>query len=211
MSDEIIIRNTTKNDASSIVKLQNETFFDLPEHARWKKEHIFAHVDKFPQGQFCAISNNEIVGSCSSFLTLRSIILKPHTWIEACGDFYFKNHIVSGDILYDADISVHPDFQRMGIANSMNDARKMLVSKLSIRSFFSGSRLSNYGKYSDQFTPDEYAQKVIDNSISDRVLSFHLSCDFKFVKLLPNYLDDLNSKNNGVLVEWINPNYKNNP
>jgi len=210
MSDEILIRNTTKNDAFSIVKLQNETFSDLPEHARWREDHVLAHIEKFPLGQFCAVSDNKIIGSCSSFLSLHSIISKNHTWIEACGDFYFKNHLLSGDVLYDADISVHSDFQRMGIANSMNDARKILVKKLGLRSFFSGSRLSNYGNYCEKLSPENYAQNVVAGKIRDPVLSFHLSCGFKFVKILPNYLDDVNSKNNGVLVEWANPDYKHN-
>ena len=205
----MLIRNTTPNDASFIAKLQKESFSDLAEHTRWNQDHILAHIAIFPLGQFCAVYNGKIIGSCSSFLTKLSPEHKTHTWLEICGDFKFKNHLNDGDTLYDADISVHPDFQRFGIAKSMNELRKTLVKKLNLYRFLSGSRLYNYCNYSEIMNPDEYAKKVVANELSDPVLSFHLSCGFNFVKILPNYLDDVHSLNNGVLVEWINTDYDN--
>jgi len=207
MVDDIIIRNTTKNDVTDIVKLQKETFSDLPEHSIWKEEHIISHLRLFSLGQFCAIHKGNIVGSCSSFLTKFSPDHKMHTWLEACGDFKFKNHYDGGDTLYDADISVHPKFQRFGIAKSMNELRKKLIRKLNLRRILSGSRVSNYHKYSTIMTVDKYIEKVVSKELTDPVLTFHLACGFNFVKILPNYLDDVNSLNNGVMMEWLNPNH----
>jgi hypothetical protein len=53
----------------------------------------------------------------------------------------------------------------------------------------------------------EYAEKVIKGELRDLVLSFELENGFKFIKILPNYLNDIRSLNNASFIEWINPNY----
>jgi hypothetical protein len=50
----------------------------------------------------------------------------------------------------------------------------------------------------------EYAQKVITRELRDPVLSFELDNEFKFIKILPNYLDDVRSLNYASFIEWIN-------
>ncbi|MFY9964215.1 MAG: hypothetical protein WBL44_02090 [Nitrososphaeraceae archaeon] len=39
----------------------------------------------------------------------------------------------------------------------------------------------------------EYANKVINGELHDPVLSFELDNGFKFIKVLPEYLDDIRS------------------
>ena len=51
----------------------------------------------------------------------------------------------------------------------------------------------------------EYAQKVIRRELRDPVLSFELNNEFKFIKILPNYLDDVRSLNYASFIEWVNP------
>jgi len=53
----------------------------------------------------------------------------------------------------------------------------------------------------------EYAEKVIKGELRDLVLSFELENGFKFIKILPNYLNDIRSLNNASFIEWINPSY----
>jgi len=40
------------------------------------------------------------------------------------------------------------------------------------------------------------------------VLTFQLKNDFKFIKILPNYIKDSRSLNYATFIEWINPYYK---
>ena len=47
----------------------------------------------------------------------------------------------------------------------------------------------------------EYAQKVIRGEFRDPVLSFELNNGFKFIKILPNYLDDVRSLNYASFIE----------
>jgi hypothetical protein len=50
----------------------------------------------------------------------------------------------------------------------------------------------------------EYAQKVIKGELRDPVLSFELANAFNFIKILPNYLDDIRSLNYASFIEWLN-------
>ncbi|HEY6536500.1 MAG TPA: hypothetical protein VIY08_11995, partial [Candidatus Nitrosocosmicus sp.] len=72
-----------------------------------------------------------------------------------------------------------------------------------------GGRLYNYCEYSEKISPEEYVQKVISKKISDPVLTFQLRNDFKFIKILANYIKDGRSLDYATFIEWINPYYKN--
>ena len=87
------------------------------------------------------------------------------------------------------------------------DKRKDLVIKSNLRRMISGGRLFNYCEHADNMSALEYAEKVIKGELRDLVLSFELENGFKFIKILPNYLNDIRSLNNASFIEWINPNY----
>jgi hypothetical protein len=90
-------------------------------------------------------------------------------------------------------------------------ARKELVARLNKRRMIGGGRLFNYCEYADRMSALEYAQKVIREELRDPVLSFELDNGFKFIKILPNYLNDVRSLNCASFIEWINPKYHHNP
>ena len=52
----------------------------------------------------------------------------------------------------------------------------------------------------------EYAQRVIKGEFNP-VLSVELDNGFKFIKILPNYLNDIRSLNYASFIEWLNPRY----
>ena len=45
--------------------------------------------------------------------------------------------------------------------------------------------------------------RVIGGEFKDPVLSFELENGFKFIKILPNYLDDVRSLNYAGFIEWL--------
>jgi GNAT superfamily N-acetyltransferase len=209
--EKITVRNTLASDTKKIEELQKTSFPDLTETSLWKKEHIDNHLRIFPEGQLCVEYDGQVVGSSSSFITQLPSEYHSHTWLDVCGDFSFKNHNPNGDTLYGADMSVHPKFQKLGIATKMIELRKQLVIRLNLRRILSGSRINGYANYSDVLSPSEYVKKVEYGNIVDPVLSFHLKNELKFIKILPNYLNDKSSNNYGVLVEWKHPKFLKNP
>jgi len=105
-------------------------------------------------------------------------------------------------------ISTHPKVRHEGIGTMLYDARKDLVKRLNLRRMISGGRLFNYCEHANIMSPLEFAEKVIKRELHDPVLSFELDNEFKFIKILPNYLDDVRSLNNASFIEWLNPEYQ---
>lgn len=179
----------------------------LKEGSVWKEAELQKHIEVFPEGQFCAEYNNTIIGSSSSLIVTLESEYAIHTFGQITGRGQFTTHNPRGDSLYGADISIHPDYRRLGIATLLYDVRKDLAIKLKLRRIIAGGRLFNYCEYAQKMTPEEYVQKVIDKEISDPVLTFQLQNGFKFIKILPNYIRDARSLNHATFIEWINPSY----
>ncbi len=206
---KIKIRNTTNEDIQKIVELQKSSFpYMAKEGVIWKPEQLQSHLQIFPEGQFCADYDGKIVGSISSLIVKLEEEYQEHTWIGVCGGPGFGNHNPSGDSLYAADVSTHPDYRRLKIATRLYDARKNLCIKLNLRRIIAGGRLFNYCEFAEKIPVEEYVKKVIAGEIAEPVLCFQLKNGFKFIKILPNYLKDSRSLNYATFIEWKNPNYQ---
>jgi GNAT superfamily N-acetyltransferase len=198
----------TIDDIPKIVELQKIAFPVMAaEGVYWKPEQLKTHLQIFPQGQFVAEYYGKIVGSCSSLIVKLKSEYEEHTWKDACGDSFFKNHNPNGDSLYGADVSSHPDHRRLGVATKLYYARKTLTINLNLRRIIAGGRLINYCEHVTEFSPLEYVNKVKRREIKEPVLSFQLRNGFKFIKILPNYMKDPRSLNNAAFIEWNNPNF----
>ncbi|KAF6247828.1 histone acetyltransferase [Nitrosopumilus sp. b3] len=196
------------SDIPEVVELQKASFPVMAsEGVYWKPTQLKSHIKVFPEGQFIAEYKNKIIGSCSSLIITLTPEYKEHTWKSACGDSFFKNHDPKGDTLYGADVSSHPDYRRLGVATKLYDARKQLAIKLNLRRIVAGGRLTNYSKYAKQMSPIEYVQKVKKHEIKEPVLLFQIRNKFRFIKILPNYMNDPLSLNYATFIEWKNPNF----
>lgn len=206
--DDVIIRNVSMDDIPKIIELQKESFpYMAAEGVIWHRQHLESHVKIFPEGQFCAELDGKIIASASSLVISLRTEYEEHTWKQATASGMFTNHILSGDSLYGADISTHPDSRGQGVATMLYDARKKLAIMLNLRRIIAGGRLFNYREYADKLSAQEYAEKVVNGELKDPVLSFQLKNGFKFIKILPNYLIDSRSLNYASFIEWQNRKY----
>jgi ribosomal protein S18 acetylase RimI-like enzyme len=203
----VIIRNTHPEDIHKIIDLQKESFPYLARYGNiWHPEELESHLRIFPQGQFVAVEPDDmVVGSASTLIVSLNSEYAEHTWKGITSDGMFKNHNPNGDSLYGADISTHPKHRHEGIGGMFYDVRKELVMKLNLRRMIGGGRLFNYCEYANKMSPLEYAQKAVRGELRDPVLSFELDNGFKFIRILPNYLDDVRSLNYASFIEWLNP------
>lgn len=207
--NEIIIRNANFKDIPKIIELQKESFpYMYIEGMIWKKESLENHIRIFPEGQFIAESDGEIIGSASSLIVNIVPEYKEHTWMEVCGTAGFGNHNPTGDTLYAADVSTHPDHRSMGVGTKIYEARKALAIKLNLRRIIGGGRLFNYCEYADKLSAEEYVKNVLEGKIREPVLYFQMKNGFKFIKILPNYIKDSRSLNYATFIEWKNPEYR---
>jgi len=205
----IIIRNFKEKDIPQIVQLQRKSFADMAKDGMiFPSSYLQNHIEIFPDGQLLAEIDGRIVGSSSSLVISLSPEYEEHDWFEITGNGLFSNHNASGDTLYGADLSTHPEFRNMGIGTMLYDARKELAMRLNLRRILAGGRLYDYCKYSHMMSAKEFAEKVVRGELQDPVLSFQLKNGFKYIKVLPNYLLDRRSLNFASLIEWPNPTYR---
>jgi len=206
----LIIRNTRLDDIEKIVKLQQDSFPILARYDNiWHPEELKSHLQIFPLGQFVVVEEDgEVVGSASTLIVTLNPEYAEHTWKGITSDGMFTDHNPNGDSLYGADISTHPKFRHEGIGSMLYGARKELVLRLGLRRMISGGRLFNYQDYADKMSAFEYANKVINGELHDPVLSFELDNGFKFIKVLPEYLDDIRSQDYASFIEWLNPQFQ---
>ena len=205
----VTVRNTCPEDITKVVNLQKESFPYLARYGNiWHPEELESHLRVFQQGQFIAVEpDGTVVGSASTLIVSLNPEYAEHSWKEITADGMFTNHSPNGDSLYGADISTHPKYRHEGIGGMLYNTRKELVRKLNLRRMIGGGRLFNYCEYADNISPLEYAHKVVRGELKDPVLSFELDNEFKFIKILPNYLDDVRSLNHASFIEWLNPEY----
>jgi len=201
------VRNTLKNDIPKIIDLQKQSYPYLAKYGNiWKTEELESHLEIFPEGQFIAVEpDGTIVGSASTLIVSLDPEYNEHTWIDITANGMFTNHSYDGDSLYGADISSHPKYRHEGIGSMLYNARKELAIKMNLRRMIAGGRLFNYCEYADKMSALEYAEKVIKRELRDPVLSFELDNGFNFIKILPDYLDDVRSLNYASFIEWLNP------
>jgi len=201
------VRNTLKNDIPKIIDLQKQSYPYLAKYGNiWKTEELESHLEIFPEGQFIAVEpDGTIVGSASTLIVSLDPEYNEHTWIDITANGMFTNHSYDGDSLYGADISSHPKYRHEGIGSMLYNARKELAIKVNVRRMIAGGRLFNYCEYADKMSALEYAEKVIKRELRDPVLSFELDNGFNFIKILPDYLDDVRSLNYASFIEWLNP------
>jgi hypothetical protein len=65
--------------------------------------------------------------------------------------------------------------------------------------------MPGYHRYADQMTPEQYVQAVVEGTIRDPVITFLLRCGRSPIGVVEQYLEDEESCNNAVLMEWKNP------
>ncbi len=199
------IRQTEYKDIDEIIQLQSICF---PGMEPWKREHLESHLEIFPEGQFCAELNGEIIGSCSSLIINFDEYDDRHTWSDITDDGYITNHNPDGYNLYGIEVMVHPKYRKMKVGYRLYEERKELARKLNLKSIIIGGRIPNYHKYADEMRPREYVEQVRLHKIYDPVLSFQLLNEFTLMRINPNYLeDDLASQKYATLMEWNNVDY----
>lgn len=204
----ILVRPYLVNDYEALLQIQREAFPPpFPEELLWSREQIQAHVDTFSAGAMIAEVDGVVAGSATSLII--QYTGEPHTWAEVADNGLIRqSHQPDGDSLYGIDLCVRPAFRGQGVAQALYQARKNLVKQLELKRFIAGCRVPGYHLVKEECSIEEYVQAVVDGLRKDQVLSFMMKQGLQPLQILTQYLDDEESCNYAVLVEWKNPNLK---
>jgi len=201
-----IIRNYTKEDFYSLISLQQEAFPPpFPSELWWNEEQLTNHVSLFPEGALCVEIDGRICGSMTGLITDFDPNQPEHTWSDITDDGYIRNHDPNGNTLYVVDICISPSYRKLGLGKWLMQSMYETVVHLKLDRLLGGGRMPSYHKYADQFSIDTYVEKIITGELKDPVITFLLRCGRVPIKPIKNYLEDEESLNYGLLMEWKNP------
>ena len=102
------------------------------------EEHILAHIERFPRGQFMAIRLGGMGAGHSVGMAVTMRTSRPPTdpvlpWREAIGDMELSAHEPDGEWLFGVEMAVRPSYRRHGIGTALYAARFALARHLNLR------------------------------------------------------------------------------
>ncbi len=201
----IVIRQMTFGDIPKVVDLQKRVFPGMP---TWASEELAHHLAVFPEGQLVATDETgNLVGSASSLIIDWDDYSEDAKWSTITAGGSFDTHNRLGKTLYGADMGVDPTAHRHGIGSRFYEARKKFIREHGLKRMLTGGRIPGYAAVSSEMTPMEYVTEVISGRRKDPTLSFQLTNGMVVLDVVPEYLEDRQSRGFATLLEWLNPEY----
>ncbi len=201
---KLVVRRATIKDVKAIAELGRRVYSPNP---ALTSRMIRGQINNFPEGQFVAEYDGQIVGHCATFIISGKIALKPHTWDEITADGYASRHDPEADYLYGMEVVVDPAFRRLRIGQRLYRARKALCEEWGLKGIIFGGRMPGYSRRRKSYPdPADYIAAVQKREIRDTTINFHLANGFEPIGYLPKYdTTDLPSAGNATHMLWKNP------
>lgn len=210
----IHVINTLPDHLEALEAVQRIVFPTLTDEELFTAAKYQRHLALFPEGQFVAIADVDgqpvIAGATTTFRTTWEIAETQHTYLEAIAGGWLTNHNPSGEWLYGADLSVLPDFRRMGIGSHLYNARRDLVKRLNLRGEIAGGMLPGYEHHKDQLEVEEYIKGVVEGTIQGTTLAMQLKNGFVPRGILKGHITDPRADDYAVLIIRENPDFQEN-
>jgi ribosomal protein S18 acetylase RimI-like enzyme len=201
-----VVRNYKREDFAELIDIQRESFPPpFPSELWWNEEQLTNHVTLFPEGALCVEIDGRLVGSMTGLLVKFDPDHADHTWEEITDRGYIRNHDPNGDTLYVVDICVRPGYRAYGLGKWLMQSMYEVVVRKNLTRLLGGGRMPGYGQVADRMTPEQYVDEVLKGVRRDPVITFLLRCGRTPLKIVANYLEDEESRNHAVLMEWKNP------
>lgn len=202
---EYCVREMRSQDIPGVLALQRLAFpppFDPS--LLWQREYLSRHLDVFPEAQFVALNPNGcVVGSASNCLISRERWSNHTTWEEAVGGYMFSAFDPDGSVLFGADVSVHPDHRKRGIARSLYEARFDLC-RHRVWKYATACRLPGAREaISMTGTVENYVEQVAKGNLADPTLSPLLKMGLRITGVAHNYMHDEESLDCACRLEYV--------
>ncbi len=203
---KIVVRRAEIADIEAIARLSRRIYHPQP---ALTPQMVRGHLNNFPDGQFVAEYEGEVVGYCATFTIAEEVALQPHTWSEITGGGFAARHDPKGDWLYGMDVSVDPGRRRLRIGQRLYNARKALAKTLGLKGIVFGGRMPGLARRMRELgTADAYLAGVLERKITDPVVNFHIAQGFVPMGILDGYdPGDRESLGRASLMVWRNPEF----
>ena len=190
-----------EEDVDAVVALQPLAFpVPFPPEYHWDAASIRSHLRHFPEGQFVAVAEDEIVGSCGNTIVSEARWQAHGSWSETVGRYDLRDFTGRGTTLYGIDIAVHPRVRRQGVGRAFYETRFEFARARGLARYGTGCRMPDF-RASGVATVEEYAAEVVAGSRTDRTLTPLLRYGLTFVTVVRGYMKDEESNDAGALLE----------
>jgi hypothetical protein len=195
-----------ESDLASYVALQRESWGDDLAVEEKKARHRFEHC---LNSILIAFHEGRPVGTSTQIRLPSYDIENPPTWYEATGDGWCDTHVNDGPICFGVDLSVARDHPR-GTVDAIAAASMQLAIRLGVKFYILGGRMPLYHRYASEYSPDEYiVARDPEGSLLDPQVGMYAKIPgLAIVRAIPDYFDDPESLDHGVLLRWRNPFYR---
>jgi predicted amidohydrolase/GNAT superfamily N-acetyltransferase len=202
---QFCVRQMTLDDIPAVIGLEQRAF---PGMTPWKAEQLVHHVEIFPEGQMVVSDKTGcILGSASSLIIDWDDYSESAQWSAITGHGTFDTHNPLAKSLYGAEIGVDPEARRLGIGTLLYEARKQLIRERGLKRLLTGGRIPGYEAVAENLTPKEYVAEVVAGKRKDPALTFQLENGLVVLDVVPDYMQDTESRGFATVLEWLNPEY----
>ncbi|MGE0867988.1 MAG: GNAT family N-acetyltransferase [Kofleriaceae bacterium] len=184
------IHRTQPHHADALEQLQIVVFPTLADDERFKARHYLRHLELFPEGQFCAVDRDRVVGMTSTIRYDFDFDHPDHTFAELIDGGWLTSHQPTGRWLYGADMGTHPDYRGRGIARALYAARHDTVRRLGLDGQLTVGMPSGYGALKHTITAADYYAELVAGQRTDPTISAQLKIGFEPRGLIPGYISD---------------------
>ncbi len=204
-SEGVEIFQLTMEDLDSLCKVEEEA---------WGKEMcanrsmLESRLKHFSEGMIGARREGVLLGYVGVMMINSAVCDKDFTWMGITDGGYIRStHNPEGDCLYGVSLSVTPSAPK-GLAVRLLKAAGKLSVRKSLKGILFGCRIPLYHKHAKRMPVQEYINaKSTTGRIIDPELSLYRAVNCLPVRVIPNYFEDPESLNYGVLVFFENPLY----
>jgi len=203
MTDLVEARTANLNDIPHILSIEERVW---PVGLRANHDMLRSRMLTFPQGQVVATFRDRICGFLSTQICDFDIRNPARSWYQATDSGHIRRtHNPNGNVLFGVNLSALP-VREANVVDALLLAAGELIVRFNLEGAALGARLARYYRFAGSMTADEYARAVTGRGRPiDPELSLYCRYGLKLVMVLPEYIDDAESLNNGVLMFWRNP------
>ncbi len=174
----------------------------------WTVDKVKSHFKICPQTTYCAFANGKMVATLNNIFTTEEELRKNKSWLEKTGNGYLTTHVPTGNLGFGVDLSVTREAPKK-VSDKLVLATVLVgIIGEGLKAGYIGSRIPSYHKHRDIKVEDYVYGKRRNGKPLDPELYFYLKDGFEIEEIIPEYMDDPDSLNYGVLIRWDNPLYR---
>ncbi len=205
---QFTVVNTAHEHIDALEEIQRLCYPTLDPSHLLRRPHLESHLRIFPAGQQVALYEGRPVAMSSTLRQHVDFEHSQHAFDDVIAGGFFTTHEPTGEWLYGADMSTHPDFRQKGLASLLYKARRDLIKQLNLRGMVGGGMVPGYRFHKDQMSLEEYAAKVATGELKDPTLTPQLKNGYVVRGIIRDYLHDELLGNDATLIVYDNPDYR---